>query len=455
MSENWENRTLFHGENLDFLRAMNSETVDLIATDPPFNKGHTFEASPDSLAKGASFDDRWSWEKDVHQSWVDQITDDFPKVMNVIEGSRLSYGDDMGAFLCFMAVRLLAMHRILKDTGSIYLHCDPTASHYLKELMDAIFGRKNFRNEIIWYYKFNAMSSAKTIFPRKHDNILFYSKSKKYTFNIQREEKMSEQHWKRWGKYSNENKDVLYGKIKHQPGTVKIFKPMIEKRLGREIKDTDVIFKIENSLVKSVWDDIVPVKNSLKSKESTGYPTQKPVALYERIIRASSNEGDIILDPFAGCATTCVAAEKLKRKWVGIDSWNKAHDIVLDRVKTECGLVYVNYETIIPKRTDDGQTVVPFLKTVQKVLEPKDDVMSRSEMLEFLIKKSGFKCQGCNRAFDDSRYLELDHNTPRADGGINHISNRILLCSPCNKLKSHKLTLSGLKMENKKRGYMK
>ena len=125
--------------------------------------------------------------------------------------------------------------------------------------------------------------------------------------------------------------------------------------------------------VTDIWSNVLPVTSN--SKERTGYPTQKPVALYERIIRASSNEGDIILDPFAGCATTCVMAEKFKRKWVGIDSWNKAHDIVLDRVKTECGLVYVNYETTIPKRTDDGQTVVPFLKTVQKVLEPKDDVM--------------------------------------------------------------------------------
>jgi len=129
---NWENRTLFHGDNLDFLRAMNSESVHLIATDPPFNKNRDFHATPNSLASGSSFQDRWSWDSDVHQDWVDKITDDFPKVMNVIEGSRLSYGDEMGAFLCFMGVRLLEMHRILKPTGSIYLHCDDTAAHYLK-----------------------------------------------------------------------------------------------------------------------------------------------------------------------------------------------------------------------------------------------------------------------------------------------------------------------------------
>ena len=147
---NWKNRTLFHGDNLPFLRAMNSESVDLIATDPPFNKGRDFHATSDSLASGASFQDRWSWEQDVHEEWVDQITDDFPLVMNVIQGSRNSYGDDMGAFLCFMAVRLLEMKRVLKPTGSMYLHCDPTASHYLKELMDAVFGRRKFRSEIVW-----------------------------------------------------------------------------------------------------------------------------------------------------------------------------------------------------------------------------------------------------------------------------------------------------------------
>ncbi|MCY3767326.1 MAG: DNA methyltransferase [Gemmatimonadetes bacterium] len=131
---------------------MNSESVDLIATDPPFNKGKDFHATPDSLAAGAKFQDRWSWETDVHEEWVDQIKDDYPHVMNVIQGSRSSYGDDMGAFLCFMAVRLISMRRLLKPTGSIYLHCDPTASHYLKELMDAVFGKKNFRNEIVWCY---------------------------------------------------------------------------------------------------------------------------------------------------------------------------------------------------------------------------------------------------------------------------------------------------------------
>ena len=118
MTSNWHNRTLFHGDNLAFLRAMNSESVDLIATDPPFNKGRDFHATPDSLAAGARFQDRWSWERDVHQDWVDQITDDHPKLMEAIESARYAHSDGMGAFMCFMAVRLLAMRRVLKPTGA-------------------------------------------------------------------------------------------------------------------------------------------------------------------------------------------------------------------------------------------------------------------------------------------------------------------------------------------------
>ena len=177
---NQKNRTLFHGDNLMFLRRMNSESVDLIATDPPFNKGRDFHATPDSLAAGAMFQDRWSWERDVHQTWEDQITDDFPRVMNVIQGSRSSYGDDMGAFLCFMAVRRLEMRRVLKPTGSTYLHLRPD-SHYLKELMDTVFGRKQFRIEIVWRYKTGG--TRKRWFGRKHDILLFYSVSGEYSFN--------------------------------------------------------------------------------------------------------------------------------------------------------------------------------------------------------------------------------------------------------------------------------
>ena len=418
-SANWRNRTLFHGDNLRFLRAMNSESVDLIATDPPFNKSRDFHATPDSLAAGASFQDRWSWEKDVHPDWVDRITDDYPRLMEAIESARYAHSDGMGAFMCFMAVRLLEMHRLLKPTGSIYLHCDPTASHYLKAVMDAILGWKNFRNEIIW--ERSAGRSDTKSFARIHDGILYYSKSSTAVWNQQ-------------------------------------YEPLTRDYIGRK-------FHLSDSKGIAARDVITDI-NRARRTERTGYPTQKPLALYERLILASSNKGDIVLDPFAGCATTCIAAEKHGRQWVGIDIWDKAHEIVVKRLKDE-GLLGeagdpaghlafgdLHYTKEPPARTDGGEAAAPFLRAKVTMFEPRGPKMSRAEMYRYLLGQHGPKCQGCDRVFDDPRYLELDHNTPRSDGGLNHISNRILLCGPCNRLKSNTYTLSGLRRENARLGYM-
>ncbi len=412
---NFKNRTLYHGDNLKFLRGMNSETVDLIATDPPFNKNRDFHATPDSLAAGAKFQDRWSWERDVHQDWVDQITDDYPRLMEAIESARYAHSDGMGAFMCFMAVRLLEMHRVLKSTGSIYLHFDSTASHYVKAVMDAIFGWKNFRNEIVWLYKTGGVS--KRWFGRKHDTLLFYSKSSKYAFNPQKEKSYLSH------KYGFSNVEIHQDKLGY--------------------------FTVVT--MRDVWD--VPALRG-NQPEATGFPTQKPLTLYERIIKASSNNDDMVLDPFCGCATTPVAAERLGRQWVGIDIWDKAHEVVVDRLKKEVGLFGdVHYETEPPERTDDAQPAAPFLR-VKQLHEPPGPKMSRAELYEHLLEQHGSRCQGCFRDFDDPRYLQLDHNVPRSDGGLNHISNRVLLCGPCNRLKSNIYTLSGLRRQNKKLGYM-
>ncbi len=432
MNANWINRTLFHGDNLDFMRAMNSESVDLIATDPPFNKSRDFHATPDSLAEGASFQDRWSWEKDVHQEWVDQITDDHPALMEAIESAMHAHSGGMGAYMCFMAVRLLAMRRILKPTGSIYLHCDPTASHYLKAVMDAIFGRKNFRNEIIWCYGIG--SRSKKQFARKHDVILYYSKSSVYGFNA---DDVRLERRKTHMKIETDSEGNEW-QVKTDKKTGKVYK-----------------YKVSTgALCPDWWTDIQSLNR--EDSERTGYPTQKPLTLYERIIKASSNEGDIVLDPFAGCATTCVASERINRQWVGIDIWDKAHEVVIKRLHDEVGLFgEVHYTQDLPARTDEGDTSAPYLKVKKSIPEPPGRKMSRAEMYDILLSQQGTKCQGCDRKFDDPRYLELDHNVPRADGGINHISNRILLCGPCNRLKSHTYTLSGLRRENRKRGFMR
>ena len=434
---NFKNRTLYHGDNLDFLRGMNSKTVDLIATDPPFKKERDFHATPDSLSAGAKFQDRWSWDRDVHEDWVDSLVNNWPKTYNVIQGSRNSYGDDMGAFLCFMAVRLIEMRRVLKDTGSIYLHCDHTASHYLKELMDAIFGRKNFRNEVVWCYK-SGGASPKKYFSKKHDTIFWYTVGQQYTFNPQKEKS-----------YNRKLKPYRFSGVE-------------------EFQDKIGWYTIVG--MKDYWNiDMV----GRTSEERTGYPTQKPLALYERIITASSNEGDLVLDPFCGCATTPVAAERLNRQWVGVDIWEKAHEVVIGRLTKE-GLIspegdtggklftkgQIHYTKEPPVRTDKDEETVPYLK-VQERKREESDGYSNAERKAILLERMAegycgkYVCEGCFREFDHKRYFVLDHVTPRVDGGSNNIHNRMLLCWPCNLDKSNDKTLSGLHKMNMNAGTMK
>ena len=423
---NFANRTLYHGDNLPFLRGMNSETVQLIATDPPFNKNKDFHATPDSLAAGAKFEDRWRWEIDVHQEWIDAIQDDWPAVWQVIEAAKLAAGKDMAAFLCWLGVRVLEMHRILTEDGSLYLHIDHTAHAWVKAMLDGLFGRQNFQNEFIWWY--GGGGASKKRWARKHDVVLFYTKSDEWTFNL----------------------DDVRVPHKWQDG---------QKRADGS----------ERSAKGKIPDDVLRHHSIMPwAKEGTGYPTQKPLALYERFILASSNPGDFVLDPFCGCATTPVAAERLNRQWVGMDVWDGAHETVINRLQQE-GLAApdgdaggrlltfgeIGYSTAAPVRSDGGDTAAPVLKTKKKrSKEPPGPRMTRAEMIAILIEENGIVCAGCDREFDDPLYLELDHNTPRSDGGVNHISNRLLLCGPCNRIKSNTLTLSGLRKENARRGRM-
>ena len=420
---NFANRTIFHGDNLEFLRGLNSECVDLIATDPPFNKSKDFHATPDSLAAGASFPDRWHWEHDVQQEWVDSLEDDWPEVWRFINGVKESGQRDMAAFLCWLGVRLLECRRILKPTGSLYLHIDHTAHAYAKVLLDNIFGRRNFRNEIVWFYK--AMSSAKRHFPRKHDTLLWYSKGNNYVFN---------------GDAVREEYD---------PQTVKRYEKPVEFPGGY----TAVMNK-KGRLPYDVW-EIPPLRNV--SKENVGYPTQKPLALYERIIKASSNEGDVALDPHCGCATTPVAAERLGRQWIGMDIWPGAYQMVLDRLNAEKQIWRpedVRLITRPPTRTDDGVTASAYLAQIagRPAQRPR---FSKAEMKAILIRQWSAVCWGCG--FEppngDDRHFDLDHNWPKAAGGHNDLDNRAILCRPCNGRKSNKLALDGLRMANKRDGY--
>ena len=437
---NFQNRTLYHKDNLEIMRGMNSKTVHLIATDPPFNKSRDFHATPDSLASGARFSDRWKWDDDVHPEWTDQIEDDWPAVHAVIEAAKISYGMDMAAFLCWLGVRLMEMRRILRDDGSIYLHIDQTAHAYVKALMDGIFGKKNFLNEIVWWYKTGGVS--KRWFGRKHDTILFYSKSPTYKFTQQKEKSY----------------------ISHKYGFSNI-----------EIhEDAQGFYTMVG--MRDVWD--IPALRG-NQPETTGYPTQKPLALYERIIKASSNPGDIVLDPFCGCATTPIAAERLERQWVGIDIWDKAHEQVLCRLvqdglavpteeekrdaDTEEGsrplLAFgdIHYSTTPPTRTDDQEIAAPNLKLkLQRAIEPWQRLSNREMRSILAVVQSVNRfvgCAGCGRTLE-IEFMHLDHIQPKSDGGENHITNRVLLCSPCNSEKSDDKTIRGLHRANKRSGWM-
>ena len=492
---NWENRTLYHGDNLDFMRSMNSATVDLIATDPPFNKGRDFHATPESLAAGASFHDRWRWDEDVHPEWTEQMQDDWPGVWAVIDWTRLVHSDAMAAFLCYMAVRVVEMHRILRDGASIYLHCDSTAGAYLKTLMDGTFGARNAigLGEITW--KRTTAHNDHTGYGNNVDRILAYSKDGTPTFHTQHTA-YDEKHLKRfrhkdpdgrrWTDGDLTAKGLQGGGYEYEyKGCRSLWRvpPATMERLDRKhrlhftrkggIRLKRYLDELPGRPVQALWDDIEPINS--QAKERTGYPTQKPLALYQRVVRTSSNPGDIVFDPFAGCATTAVAAELEGRRWVACDLWDKAYETVKERLEAATigrtaitqGQIVAPYEAVIllPEnrqpdgrvvgplvRTDDGETAAPTLKPLKRKASPPS--MKREQMVAALIAEHGIACLGCGRTFDSARYLELDHRIPRSEGGSNELENRVLLCGPCNRTKGNTLTLTGLRKENRRMGFM-
>ena len=289
------NRQLYIGnDNLPILHQLiPKESIDLIATDPPFNKGYN----------QTRYTDKWRWTTTLRKHLL-SIRKKNKHLYKVISVAHTVAGEDMAAFLCWLGVRVLAMHRVLKPTGSLYLHCDHTAGAYIKLMLDAIFSRRNFRNEIVWAY--TGPSNTRRWFPRKHDTILFYTKGDEWTFN-------------------RDDVRVRYKEASFTMGG----SGSLTKGKGNKKHHMDGAAAVlkRGKVVEDWWGDVPSLS---VSKERVGYPTQKPLALYERIIRASSNKGNIVLDPFAGCATTCVAAERLKRRWIGIEM-NDVSELVLNR----------------------------------------------------------------------------------------------------------------------------
>ncbi len=336
-------RTIFCRDNLDILKGMNSGCVDLIYLDPPFNKNKIFAAPIGSSAEGAEFKDIFR-EEDLKDEWVNSIERDNYRLYTLLAGIKEFGGLYNYCYCVYMAIRLMEIQRILKPTGSLYLHCDQTMSHYLKLVLDCIFGEKQFRNEIIWGYRTGGAS--KKGFPKKHDSILYYAKNEKQiTFNS-----LTEQ--------------LLYSKPFFVSNVVKnAAGKYIVKVLVRDVWDTGSNINDEN---------LKPVINV--SKERVGYPTQKPLALLERIITASSNKGDLVLDPFCGCATTCVAAEKLGRTWIGIDVSLKAYELVKMRlakeVPTDLFRGEPNFSTTPPKRGKEDTKETGYVYIMRNELLP-------------------------------------------------------------------------------------
>ena len=426
---NFPNRVLYHGDNLDFLRGINSETVHLIATDPPFNKNKDFHATPDSLADGGKFHDRWSWQRHLQPDWLDPISKDHPGAWQVIMAAKNVWGNDMGAFLCWMGIRLLEMRRILRNDGSIYLHIDHTAHAWVKCLMDSIFDRRNFRNEIVWCYT-GPGSPGMRQFNRKHDTLLWYSKGKKWTFN----------------------KDAV--RIPHKQLNTNTKGRVISAALTADERDK---YLEKGKIPETWWPEFSPAGRI--HSENTGYPTQKPLALYERIVKAVSNPGDIVFDPFCGCATTPVVAERLGRQWIGIDLWDGAYQQVISRMNDNRQLLVdippnVTLADTPPVRTDAGETAALHLAT--PTIGKRQRYPAPRTQHGKLLSDIGPFCQGCGSDYHfDPRVLEVDHRQPKSDGGTDAYENLTLLCPPCNKEKRDRLTLTGLQDVNRKNGYLK
>lgn len=503
--------TLYELDNLEVLRGINTNSIDLIATDPPFNtkrnRSDTAGFYVDNWKYGDTgiLPDQWKWNE-VHPKWLESIQDGHPELYQVIEATRVCHHEDTAAFLCFLSVRLLEMHRVLKNTGAIYLHCDHTANAYIRMCMDAIFGKNNFRNEIIWE---RASGRAKgSQHPSKSlgqdtDTIFYYSKSKSATHHAitrpltkeEMEEKFpnSDEKGRRYNTEvpifcspsMGERPNLCYeykGVRNPHPSGWRVSRDKLRAmdeagdiiwREGKSPLRKSYADNYEGKPIGTLWTDI----SIAAGKERTGSPDQKPLALYKRIIEVSSNEGDLVLDPFCGCATTIIAAKELNRRWIGIDrrpdaryhiitrlaGISKAERKRLEKYATNKAWLdkqmqpyEIHYRTEPPVRTDNQTTAAANLPSVFPITE--EFQMTRAEIHKTLINQFGPYCWGCTFKAPDPRYLELDHINPKSgkdDHGQHHINNRALLCKPCNLEKGNRMTLPELRRVNKQRGYMK
>lgn len=306
--------TLYYGDCLDWIRCWESKSVNLIYLDPPFNSKANYNVlfgKEGGDAQYRAFDDTWYWDENANDRLKSIINATANPAHYAIKGISYAIGETgMLAYLTYMAERLIEMRRILKSNGSIYLHCDPTASHYLKIIMDAIFGLKNFRREIIWNLQTSSgYKSQVKGYVRGHDVILYYALGTNFTFN----------------KQFLEHKSEYKERFKKQDSDGRWYRD--DRPKGRR----QYLDKTKGVMLTDVWSDIMSFQQASTLSEYLHYPTQKPLKLLERIISASSHEEEIVLDPFCGCGTAVVAAKNLNRKFIGIDISAFAIDLINEK----------------------------------------------------------------------------------------------------------------------------
>ena len=481
-------RSIFSMDNLYVLRAMNSESVDLIYLDPPFNSNEDYSAPIGSEAAGAAFKDTWTAREvdllEHNRLRQDHIAADKrdknkESLYALILAAGKAHSESMFSYLLMMATRLVEMKRILRPTGSIYLHCDPAASHYLKAVMDAIFGARHFRNEIVW--RRSTAHNDPGRYGNNTDRLLYYVASDKATWNDVMLPKTEEQLKAAYpskderGRYRSDNLtgpshgysggesaqawngyDVLSrGRVWSAPLTGK-YAEWIERNTIPGYKSIKGVHARLDALdaagmiyhpkkgrsgwpglkryadaesgtpAQALFTDISGRTNFNRSKEWTNYPTQKPLALLERIIKASSNKGDMVLDPFCGCATTCVAAEHMGRKWIGIDLSPLSAQLVVKRISRKRNLFTfkdIHHRETIPTRTDLVRKMAP------------QGTPEHNALRERLFEVQEHKCNLCQFVFPALRHLQSDHIYPKAKGGLDWEDNFQLLCQSCNSIK--------------------
>jgi len=458
--------TVFTRDNLEVLRGFDDEIFDLIYLDPPFNSDRNYNVIYKDIenkrVQEEAFRDIWTMD-DVTAAEIGELASRSPKLHDIIRAVGNTNGDSHGAYLTKMAVRLIELRRVLKQTGSIYLHCDPTMSHGLKLVMDAIFGVGNFRNEVVWK-RTSSHNSARRFGPI-HDVILFYSGSDKYTWNrvtLPLDKNYVERHYRyrdEKGRFSSSDltaagarrgdsgkpwrgvdpndtdrhwsvptADALpewfvfpegYADMSTQErldvmdaqGLISWPKKPKNKDDKPKPRFKRYYGKHSAAFLQDMITDIQPIKAG--QEEQTPFPTQKPLALLRRLIEASSKEDDWVLDPFCGCATTCVAAAELDRKWVGIDIAPMAVDLLKTRLKKKLETHRVIVRNDVPRRKGG------IIRTKKEILK------------ELLFGFQHGMCLLCLRFFDFED-MQMDHEVPRAQGGQDDARNMQLLCGTCN-----------------------